>query len=71
MGEVIGIGRIEMKIEELDPNHVYSFWHLLPDLLLEKVFQYLTLCERYAASMVSNNALCFGNTGNFDWWLKE
>ncbi|XP_071512758.1 uncharacterized protein [Panulirus ornatus] len=55
IGETIGIGRIEVKEEVLDPNHVYSSWHLLPDLLLEKIFQYLTLCQRYYASMVCRN----------------
>ncbi|XP_069997731.1 F-box only protein 39 isoform X1 [Penaeus vannamei] len=40
---------------EDDPEHKYSEWHLLPDLLLEQVFQYLTLCERYNASLVCSN----------------
>lgn len=40
------------KEEEEDANHVYGFWHLLPDLLLEKIFQHLTIRERYYASQV-------------------
>ncbi|XP_018027591.1 uncharacterized protein LOC108682857 isoform X1 [Hyalella azteca] len=38
--------------KEEDPDHVYGFWHLLPDLLLEKVYTYLTIRERYYASQV-------------------
>ncbi|MPC73984.1 hypothetical protein E2C01_068328 [Portunus trituberculatus] len=38
--------------EVVDPNHVYSDWHLLPDLLLETIFQYLTLSERHTASQL-------------------
>nr|XP_045596063.1 F-box only protein 39-like isoform X1 [Procambarus clarkii] len=38
-----------------DPDHVYSNWHILPDLLLENIFQYLTLSQRYSASMVCRN----------------
>ncbi|KAK3857169.1 hypothetical protein Pcinc_036560 [Petrolisthes cinctipes] len=41
--------------EKVDPNHVYSNWHLLPNLVLERVFQYLTICQRYIASMVCRN----------------
>ncbi|KAK7872795.1 hypothetical protein R5R35_011919 [Gryllus longicercus] len=33
-------------------NHVYSYWHILPDLILEEVFSYLSIRERYYASMV-------------------
>ncbi|XP_064081402.1 uncharacterized protein LOC135197996 [Macrobrachium nipponense] len=40
------------KKEEDEANKVYSHWNLLPDLLLEKVFQYLSLSQRYIASMV-------------------
>lgn len=38
--------------QEEDPDHVYGFWHLLPDLLLERVYTYLTIRERYYASQV-------------------
>ncbi|KAK8395051.1 hypothetical protein O3P69_006066 [Scylla paramamosain] len=41
--------------EVVDPNHVYSNWHLLPDLLLERIFQFLTLSERHTASQVCYN----------------
>ncbi|XP_063610976.1 uncharacterized protein LOC134784757 isoform X1 [Penaeus indicus] len=46
--------RVADRTED-DSDHVYSQWHLLPDLLLEQVFQYLTLCERYNASLVCWN----------------
>ncbi|XP_046387293.1 uncharacterized protein LOC124156840 [Ischnura elegans] len=35
-----------------DDDEEYSFWSLLPDLILEKIFSYLTMRERYYASMV-------------------
>lgn len=35
-----------------DPNRVYSDWHELPDLILEQVFSYLSIQERYYASLV-------------------
>lgn len=31
----------------------YSTWNELPDLLLEEIFKYLTIRERYYASLVS------------------
>ncbi|XP_066981558.1 uncharacterized protein [Macrobrachium rosenbergii] len=40
------------KKEENEEDKVYGHWHLLPDLLLEKIFQYLSLSHRYIASMV-------------------
>ncbi|CAL4067253.1 unnamed protein product [Meganyctiphanes norvegica] len=40
---------------EDDPNHVYSHWHLLPDLLLERIFTYLSVEKRYMASLVCQN----------------
>ncbi|KAK7069064.1 hypothetical protein SK128_017452 [Halocaridina rubra] len=42
----------DKKKVDVDPDHEYGYWHLLPDLLLEKVFQYLSLSQRYCASMV-------------------
>ncbi|XP_069187995.1 uncharacterized protein [Procambarus clarkii] len=36
--------------DDEDPNHEYSSWHILPDLILEQVFQYLSLEERHSAS---------------------
>lgn len=41
------------KRTEEDPDHVFGFWHLLPDLLLERIFMHLTIRERYYASQVS------------------
>jgi len=41
--------------EETDENNgkcTYSRWSYLPDLVLEKVFSYLSMRERYYASMV-------------------
>lgn len=38
--------------DSTDPNIEYSNWNNLPDLILEKVFSYLTIRERYYASMV-------------------
>lgn len=46
------IGKLPKEEEEEDPDHVYSNWNLLPDLILERVFQYLTISQRYSASMV-------------------
>lgn len=37
----------------MDPNREYSLWSELPDLLLEEVFSYLSVQERYYASLVS------------------
>ncbi|XP_042216474.1 F-box only protein 39-like isoform X2 [Homarus americanus] len=55
MGELVSHGKQLYKKEVVDPNHVYSEWNLLPDLLLERVFQHLTLDERYNASMICRN----------------
>lgn len=52
LGQKTKIRKNNKPNPEDDPNHVYGHWHLLPDLLLEKVFQYLSLSQRYAASMV-------------------
>uniref|UniRef100_A0A336LJA2 CSON011768 protein n=1 Tax=Culicoides sonorensis TaxID=179676 RepID=A0A336LJA2_CULSO len=38
--------------EPFDPNKEYSQWNELPDLLLEEIFSYLTVQERYYASLV-------------------
>lgn len=39
--------------EPFDPDKQYSQWSDLPDLLLEEVFSYLTVQQRYYASLVS------------------
>ncbi|XP_071444096.1 uncharacterized protein [Hetaerina americana] len=36
----------------LEDDREYSYWSFLPDLILEKIFSYLTMRERYYASMV-------------------
>lgn len=41
----------EETIEDSD-KCTYSRWSYLPDLILEKVFSYLSMRERYYASMV-------------------
>jgi hypothetical protein len=38
--------------EEEERGENESGWGLLPDLLIEKVFSYLSIRERYSASMV-------------------
>lgn len=43
---------IEEEPEELRRNMVYSCWNNLPDILLEEIFSYLTIRERYYASLV-------------------
>lgn len=43
---------VDVEDEILDPNHEYSQWHLLPNLLLEEIFSYLDVKERYYASLV-------------------
>uniref|UniRef100_A0A6A7FS53 F-box/LRR-repeat protein 21 n=1 Tax=Hirondellea gigas TaxID=1518452 RepID=A0A6A7FS53_9CRUS len=51
--EAVSLGSLfAPERKEEDPNHVYGYWHLLPDLLLETVFTYLTIRERYYASQV-------------------
>lgn len=44
---------IDIVEEPYDPDRVYSQWNDLPDLLLEQIFSYLTIRERYYASLVS------------------
>lgn len=44
---------IDALEEPYDPDRVYSQWHELPDLLLEQIFSYLTIPERYYASLVN------------------
>lgn len=41
-----------MEEEEEDENKIYSKWNELPDLLLEEIFSYLTIREKYYASLV-------------------
>ncbi|KAJ6647067.1 F-box/LRR-repeat protein 3 [Pseudolycoriella hygida] len=38
-----------------DPNHEYSNWCYLPDILLEQIFSYLPVKDRYYASLVCRN----------------
>ncbi|XP_076060071.1 uncharacterized protein LOC143036511 isoform X3 [Oratosquilla oratoria] len=52
-GEELSHDKLYTKVNiEDDPDHEYGNWHLLPDLLLEKVFQHLTIRQRYYASQV-------------------
>lgn len=37
---------------DLDPNHEYSNWSCLPDIILEQIFSYLPVKDRYYASLV-------------------
>ncbi|CAD7088896.1 unnamed protein product [Hermetia illucens] len=43
---------VEEEVDYSDPNREYSHWHELPDLLLEEIFKYLEVRERYYASLV-------------------
>lgn len=43
---------IDMDKSLEDDDGDYSCWSLLPDLILEKIFSYLTMRERYYASLV-------------------
>jgi F-box protein 39 len=45
---------VEHKEPE-DENHVYSQWNVLPDVVLEKIFGYLDIKERYYAALVCAN----------------
>ena len=38
--------------EQREENRVYSRWFELPDLLLEKIFSYLSIRDKYYASLV-------------------
>ena len=42
----------EEETEKDSSSITYSYWSYLPDLILEKVFSYLSIRERYYASMV-------------------
>ncbi|XP_069703251.1 uncharacterized protein [Periplaneta americana] len=42
----------EEDTSERSEKYTYSYWSYLPDLILEKVFSYLSMRERYYASMV-------------------
>lgn len=44
---------VDLEDDILDPNHRFSQWHQLPNLLLEEIFSYLDVRERYYASLVS------------------
>ncbi|XP_012257967.2 uncharacterized protein LOC105687145 isoform X2 [Athalia rosae] len=53
---------IEEEPEEVKQRTIYSCWNNLPDILLEEIFSYLTIRERYYASLVCkswNNAFKF------------
>ncbi|XP_034951229.1 uncharacterized protein [Chelonus insularis] len=43
---------IEKENDDDDKNKSYSSWNHLPDILLEEIFSYLTIKERYYASLV-------------------
>ncbi len=44
---------IDEEIDFDDPNHEYSSWCNLPDILLEEIFSYLSVKDRYYASLVT------------------
>lgn len=44
--------------EEDKQTEVYSCWDQLPDILLEEIFSYLTMRERYYASLVCRSWYC-------------
>ncbi|XP_022918109.1 uncharacterized protein [Onthophagus taurus] len=46
---------LDQEREEEDENKVYSKWCELPDLVLEQIFGYLTIRQRYYASLVCKN----------------
>ncbi|KAB7507702.1 F-box/LRR-repeat protein 21 [Armadillidium nasatum] len=50
--EAKSLGSLFASEEEDEPGHEYSQWNCLPDLLLEQIFQYLTIRERFYASQV-------------------
>ncbi|XP_014475367.1 PREDICTED: uncharacterized protein LOC106744832 isoform X1 [Dinoponera quadriceps] len=43
---------IDLEPEETDEDKTYSSWDQTPDILLEEIFSYLTIRERYYASLV-------------------
>lgn len=43
---------IDVEEEEADENAIYSKWDELPDLILEDIFSYLSIREKYYASLV-------------------
>ncbi|XP_051161809.1 uncharacterized protein LOC127281876 isoform X2 [Leptopilina boulardi] len=45
----------EDESEEQKLKNMYSNWDQLPDILLEQIFSYLTIRERYYASLVCRN----------------
>lgn len=44
----------------------YSQWNDLPDLLLERIFAYLPIRERYYASLVSKQSM-HGGDKSYNW----
>lgn len=48
---------IDLEVEDETENDTkeYSKWCDLPDLLLERIFSYLTIREKYYASLVCKN----------------
>lgn len=43
---------IDEEVDLDDPNHEYSNWCNLPDLILEQIFSYLPVKDRYYSSLV-------------------
>ena len=41
------------KVDLDDPNHEYSNWCNLPDIVLEEIFSDLSVKDRYYASLIS------------------
>ena len=53
--EAVSLGSLfAPKRTEYAADHVFGFWHLLPDLLLERIYRHLTIRERYYASQVGS-----------------
>lgn len=46
---------IDIDRDEVDLKHEYSHWNYLPDIVLEQVFSYLNVKDRYYASLVSED----------------
>ncbi|XP_037033542.1 uncharacterized protein LOC119072433 [Bradysia coprophila] len=46
---------IDDEIDLDDPDHEYSNWCNLPDILLEQIFSHLSVKDRYYASLVCRN----------------
>lgn len=46
---------IDTDEQKLPPDHEYSQWDLLPDIALGQIFSYLTIREKYWASLTCRN----------------